>query len=390
MWNAGHAEQQAQQQAQQAQLQAQLQAQQMSLQQTQMAQQAQKDQEELEKAKTAAASLNTPVKPAAAKSPVSGFPYKSPPPPKSTVHQASMFHAAPKAEGSKTVPVQTKPGPSKPVPGSAGRVGKEKDQSEDKVIDVDQDQQPKDKDQWKEKKEWKGKDQWKDWKQSDWKPSQSSQPSQPPQPKHAAVPPARSEDVKKALTPVWKAIDMIKSTSQSAIDQLWTQCDANNQDLRDLLQKQSEINEDMRVQVHDIDTKIRSGMDAVQELRNSNMLTMDEIKLSDSVIKQIKADIVSDKADVTLKLSETNARVKTACESINNHADILDVHRKWATENNDSLRQSLEADRLKIAGLENMVMSLGADLGSTKAKLKELMEEKVTSESSSAKRQKKA
>ena len=300
MWNAGHAEQQAQQQAQQAQLQAQLQAQQMSLQQTQMAQQAQKDQEELEKAKTAAASLTTTVEPTAAKSPVSGFPYKSPPPPKSTVHQASMFHAAPKAEGSKTVPVQTKPGPSKPVPGSAGRVGKEKDQSEDKVIDVDQDQQPKNKDQWTEKKEWKGKDQWKDWKQSDWKPSQSSQP---PQPKHAAVPPARSEDVKKALTPVWKAIDMIKSTSQSAIDQLWTQCDANNQDLRDLLKKQSEINEDIRVEVGDIDTRIRSGMDAVQELRNSNMLTMDEIKLSDSVIKQIKADIVSDKADVTLKLS---------------------------------------------------------------------------------------
>jgi hypothetical protein len=298
-----------------------------------------------------------------------------------------MFHAAPKAEGSKTVPVQTKPGPSKPVPGSAGRVGKEKDQSEDKVIDVDQDQQPKDKDQWKEKKEWKGKDQWKDWKQSDWKPSQSSQP---PQPKHAAVPPARSEDVKKALTPVWKAIDMIKSTSQSAIDQLWTQCDANNQDLRDLLKKQSEINEDIRVQVGDIDTRIRSGMDAVQELRNSNMLTMDEIKLSDSVIKQIRADIVSDKADVTLKLSELDVLVKKACESINNHADILDAHRKWANENNDSQRQSLEADRLKIAGLENMVKSLGADLGSTKAKLKELMEEKVTSESSSAKRQKKA
>jgi hypothetical protein len=99
---------------------------------------------------------------------------------------------------------------------------------------------------------------------------------------------------------------------------------------------------------------------------------------------------VSDKADVTLKLSELDDLVKKACESINNHADILDAHRKWANENNDSQRQSLEADRLKIAGLENMVKSLGADLGSTKAKLKELMEEKVTSESSSAKRQKKA
>ena len=124
-------------------------------------------------------------------------------------------------------------------------------------------------------------------------------------------------------------------------------------------------------------------MDAVQELRNSSMLTVDDLRTNVSVIKQINQDIAADKADVNSKISELTVFVKDACVGLNQHADILNGQRKVMQELGD-------ADRVRISDREKIVKDLMTDNAATKSKLKELVEENVSSESSSAKRQKKA
>ncbi len=233
-----------------------------------------------------------------------------------------MFQAAPKSEPSKPIPVRPKspvgvPGTTKPVPGSVGTVGQEKDQSQNKDQWKDKDDGWKDKEAGWTDKDWKRAD-WKDATKTGWQPSQSSQASKPPQPRQA-VPPARSEDVKKALTPVWKAINEFKVSTKSSIEELWQERRANSDDLRHVLKKQPEVNRDVSSSLGDINTRIRSGMDAVQQLRNSNMLTVDELKLSDSVINQIKQDISAERAAGTV----LEGLVKKAVDDIKNHAETL-------------------------------------------------------------------